>query len=67
MRAYALRDADGVRVIVNTCDAGLLVDRLLEAALYMGQARYGTREGFASAMGDLLGWLAAAEASRGSL
>lgn len=66
MRAYALDDREGVRAIVNTCDPGLLIDRLLEAVKYMGQARYGTPENFAAAMGDLLGWLAAYEASRGS-
>lgn len=65
MRAYALSDDEGVRVIVGTCDPGLLVDRLLEATVLMGQSRYGSREGLVAAMGDMLDWLALHEASQG--
>lgn len=65
MRAYALGDEEGVRVIVGTCDPGMLIDRLLEATVLMGQSRYGSRHGLAAAMGDMLGFLAMNEASGG--
>lgn len=64
LRAVALGDDEGVRVIVGTCDPQRLIDRLLEAVLLLGQCRYGSRQDMAACMGDLLGWLAIHEVSR---
>ncbi|MGI5179550.1 hypothetical protein ACQEVZ_24785 [Dactylosporangium sp. CA-152071] len=64
LRAVALGDDEGVRVIVGTCDPQRLIDRLLEAVLLLGQSRYGSREGMAASMSDLLGWLVVNEVSR---
>ena len=66
LRANAAGDHEGVRIIVSTSDPAMLVDRLLEALLLLGTTRYGSREGMAAAMADLLAWLAVIAAGRAS-